>query len=471
MASKIVEIWENNKKFIMEISMIGIIAVNIFMFSTYADVYNRIAEISQKYEPLHIDELFWIIIFLILAFANFSWHRYRELIEEMNERKKTEKLLRESEAKYSALVEHSKDVIMIIKDGKIKFANNVSEELLGAPPEDMIDSKFLKYVAAESRNTVKKRSSPDMHRQDGLNIYEIIMVKRNGLRVPVEVNATLIEYEDQPADLIVIRDITLRKRLESEVRRYTTKLESLVEEKTRELEQSYNRLQKVDEMRTELIDIAAHELRTPLTSIKAYLNLMQSGHVGNFTEDEKTTLDDMMRNINNLNALINDMLDYTRIEGKMLEISLTTSSITELAEEAVNDFKTIARARKISLKFTADTNVEIPMDREMMKKVFVNLIGNAIKYSREGGSVIVSVESGRGRVLVAVRDTGIGINADELPYVFERFYMGDTSLTRERDQMGFGLSIARSIIEKHSGKIWVESQEGKGSTFYFEFVI
>jgi PAS domain S-box-containing protein len=434
------------------------------------ELYDRIAELSQRYEPFHIDEMIWVILFLILAFANFSWHRYKELNDEVEERKKAEKLLRESEEKYSAVVEHSKDAVVIVKDGVLKFVNNVSLDFMGAIPGDMVGTKFNKWVAPESRDIVKKRLKGTKIDDDELNIYEIIIKRKDGSKVPAEVNSTFIEYEDGPADLIAIRDITERKRLEAQVRKYTTNLESIVEEKTKEVEDSYHRLQKVDKMRTELIDVAAHELRTPLTSIKAYINLMETGHVGQFDDNEKPTLKDMTNNINNLNALINDMLDYTRTEGKLLELSLIKSSLTELVEEVVNNFKTIANTQNISLILTPSLDIDVPMDREMMKKVLVNLIGNAIKYSSEGGRVTISIRDGKKQVVVSVKDTGIGIKKDELPYVFERFYMGDTSLTREKDQMGFGLSIARSIIEKHFGKIWVESEHGKGSTFYFSIL-
>ena len=102
-----------------------------------------------------------------------------------------------------------------------------------------------------------------------------------------------------------------------------------------------------------------------------------------------------------------------------------------------------------------------------MKKVLINLIGKAIKYSGEGGKVLVKLNGEKKAVKVTVMDTGMGIKKEELPFIFERFYMGDTSLTREKDQLGFGLSIAKSIVDRHGGEIWVESKVREGSSFYF----
>jgi PAS domain S-box-containing protein len=469
LGQKLDEFWATNKKTFTELFIIIIIAVNIFMFSTYIELYDRIAELNQQYEPFHLDGLVWVIFFLILAFANFSWHRYRELQVQIEERKKAESSLRESEAKYSALVEHSKDAIVIVQDGLIKFANRGFLEIIGSTPHEILLTKFEKWVDSESKRILKRRNADRKAMKDIPSIYELVINKTGGTKVPVEINSTIIDFEGEHADLVVIRNITERKLMEAKIQRYTTELESLVTDKTKELKKSYKRLQKVDQMRSEFIDVAAHELRTPLTSIKAYIDLMRSGHVGKFSNDEEPTLGDMNTNINGLNKLINEMLDYTKTEGKLLEMSFNVASLAELAKEVVTSFTIIAKSQNISINLDCKGPINVHIDKDMMMKVFINLIGNAIKYSREGGKVTIKIKSDKGQVLVTVADTGVGIKKDELPFIFERFYMGDTSLTREKDpdQLGFGLSIVRSIIDRHGGKIWVESQEGKGSKFYF----
>jgi signal transduction histidine kinase len=234
-----------------------------------------------------------------------------------------------------------------------------------------------------------------------------------------------------------------------------------------ELGESFQKLKRMDKMRSEFIDMAAHELRTPLTSIKIYIDLMSGGHIGKFSKNERSTLEDMNLGIDKLNKLINEMLDYTRTESKLLDISTQDVILTEMVGEVVDDFSAIAKTRQISLEINSQGDTTARTDIEMIKKVFNNLIANAIKYSDEGGNVFINVLEEEDHVAVAITDTGIGISKVDLPHIFERFYMGDSSLTKERDQMGLGLSIVKSIVERHDGRIWAESEAGKGSTFHF----
>jgi PAS domain S-box-containing protein len=437
------------------------------MLSTYTEVYNRLADINDQYEPIQFDELLWIIVFLTLAFSNFSWHRYRELQDEIDERKKMENSLRESEAKYAALVENSKDAIVIVQNDVFRFVNKGFLEMVNAKPEEIVGTHFKQWVSPESYATFRKRHDEQMVPTGAPRMYEIVLKKKDGTKIPTEINSTDIEFDGRDADLVVIRNISERKSMEAKLARYTNELESLVKEKTKEVEDSYSRLQKVDKMRSEFIDVAAHELRTPLTSIKAYIDLMRDGHIGRFTDEDRPTLGDMTSNIEGLNRLINDMLDYTKTEDRLLELSFEEVPVADMAQKVVDGFVGIAKAKSISLNFDSKGDTRAQVDTGMMKKVFINLIGNALKYSRQGGSVNVHVQEEKDHIKVSVADTGVGIKKEELPFIFERFYMGDTSLTREKDQLGFGLSIAESIVERHGGKIWAESRVGKGSKFHF----
>jgi len=234
------------------------------------------------------------------------------------------------------------------------------------------------------------------------------------------------------------------------------------------LERSYAKLKDVDAMKTEFVDVAAHELRTPLASIKIYTDLMKAGYLGSFSDDQRDKIVEMDRNIGNLNELINEMLEYTRTESKLLSLSIQDEMMNDVIVDVLSSFEQVADARSISLgtSFRGDTWVR--MDRPMVAKVITNLVGNAFKYSDEGSAISVRVDGvDPDRIQVEVTDTGIGIREEDLPNIFDRYFMGDTSLTRQRDQLGLGLSIARSIVEKHGGTISAESVQGEGSTFRF----
>lgn len=235
----------------------------------------------------------------------------------------------------------------------------------------------------------------------------------------------------------------------------------------KELEESLEDLKEIDRMRNEFVDVASHELRTPLSSIKVYSDLMRSGKIGSFTEKEFLYLNDIESNLFDLNKLINEMLDHSRVEAKMISFSPDYVDMTDLVVEIMERFKTLAETCNISISLMSCGETEARFDVELMKKVLINLIGNAVKYSEEKGQIILNVENQGNSVGITIKDSGIGICKEHLPYVFERFYMGDTSLTRDRDRLGFGLPIAKAIVERHGGNIWVESEEGKGSTFSF----
>jgi signal transduction histidine kinase len=133
----------------------------------------------------------------------------------------------------------------------------------------------------------------------------------------------------------------------------------------------------------------------------------------------------------------------------------------------VERFKTVAETRNISINLKTKGKTQAIFDKDLMKKVLSNLISNAVKYSNDNGDIFIEIEGIDNALNIVIEDKGIGIPKEHIPHIFERFYMGDTSLTRDRDKLGFGLPIARTIVERHGGKIWVESELGRGSTFYF----
>lgn len=234
-----------------------------------------------------------------------------------------------------------------------------------------------------------------------------------------------------------------------------------------QLDSSYKNLKAIDRMRTEFIDVASHELRTPLASIKIYTDLMRKGYIGNFSKDEISQLEDMNKNIIDLNNLISDMLDFSRTESDFSKLKLKKIALTDIVKEVMDNFSSLAKTRKIKMNMKTKGDTATNSDYQMVKKVVTNLISNAIKYSHDGKNIIVNVHEKGDHTVVSIKDTGIGISEKDLPHIFERFYMGDTSLTREKDQLGLGLSIAKSIVERHGGKIWADSKLGKGSVFSF----
>ena len=231
------------------------------------------------------------------------------------------------------------------------------------------------------------------------------------------------------------------------------------------LAQDLTRVRRLETVRRDFISNISHELRTPLASLKALTETLQTGALSD-PEVAPRFLDRMVTEVDALTQMAQELLDLSRIESGQVELNLKSVSPHELLQSAAERMK--MQAERVGLDLRVECNDEISSlraDPSRLEQVLVNLIHNAVKFTRPGGEVILFAEPAEGAVQFAVKDTGIGIPADDLPRIFERFYRVDKS--RAGSGTGLGLSIARHIVEAHGGKIWADSIEGKGSTFFF----
>lgn len=220
--------------------------------------------------------------------------------------------------------------------------------------------------------------------------------------------------------------------------------------------------------KSEFISTVSHELRTPLTSIKGALAILDAGHAGVVSEKTKNLVSIALRNSNRLGMLIDDILDFERIEMGKMSYRFDVVVLNEAVRNAVTDNESFMQEYgvKIVTKLP-DENIVINGDQMRVEQVLTNLISNAIKFSDKHGEVIVELEAGA-KAVVSVRDSGIGIAEEFRDRLFERFSQGDSSSTRRIGGSGLGLSISRSIAEAHNGSIRFDSELGSGTTFYFE---
>jgi signal transduction histidine kinase len=237
-------------------------------------------------------------------------------------------------------------------------------------------------------------------------------------------------------------------------------------ERAKHLEQAYAELQKVDQLKDELVQNVSHELRTPLTFIKGYIDLLLEGDMGQINEKQRMSLAIVSEKTNAITRLVSDIMFLQQIEHESLQ--LANVDLADLAYKAVQGSRTATATAHITLQEIIPPDLPpVRADRDRINQVFDNLIGNAIKFSPEGGIITVQVQEMDEKLQVSVSDSGIGIPEDKLGRVFERFYQVDGSATRKFGGAGLGLAIVRRIVEAHGGRIWVESQVGRGSTFSF----
>ena len=240
-----------------------------------------------------------------------------------------------------------------------------------------------------------------------------------------------------------------------------------LERRAHALEIAYSELQEVDRIKDELTQNVSHELRTPLAFISGYLDLLANEDFGPLNEDQKESMEVVIRKAHDLSHLVDDMMSIQRIGANNLNRERV--SLPQLVQSAMK--AATITALKGGLKLVRDFPDKMPpayVDPQRINEVLDNLLGNAIKFSPSGGEIRVSMrEQNETHLVVGVHDQGIGIAPEHLDKIWSRFYQVDGSTTRRFGGTGLGLAIVRRIVESHGGRVWVESQPGKGSAFYF----
>ncbi|MBI3486522.1 PAS domain-containing sensor histidine kinase [Candidatus Daviesbacteria bacterium] len=363
--------------------------------------------------------------------------RIKEHIERVKEQE-VAKVMAKSEKQYRLLFDKNPQPMWIFDSHSLRFlAINTAairhygfsrEEFLSMtvkdirPPEDW--PHFLKYTKEGSKVRTETGFSQKVewrHR------------KKDGTLVDVEVKWSPISFQGKDARLVLVNDITARKRL--------------------------------DKLKEDFMSIASHELKTPITVLKLLVE-NQLQHYYKRKEVKLAELAMVDSELERLTRLIDDMLNISRIElGKFL-MRLEIIDLIDLIAEVVKQMQVIARSHKIV--FQEKRKVIIEADPDRLRQVFINLISNAIKHSPAKSKILITLKRQTNNVLAKVQDYGEGIPKEKQPFLFDRFYQ-----TKESQGNGFGLGlyIAKEIIDRHRGKIWVESQVNKGSTFYLTIPI
>ena len=230
----------------------------------------------------------------------------------------------------------------------------------------------------------------------------------------------------------------------------------------------------VEKLKTEFVSISAHQLRTPLSAIKWTIKMLTDGDLGELNQGQKEFLDKIYVSNERMIALINDLLDVTRIEEGRYVYELTKVFFVDLIQKMVDSYKNEFSDKEIKFSFKKPrTMPKLSVDVEKINLVFQNLFDNALKYTNKGGKVNVLLEYNKKKkeIVFSIKDTGIGIAKDQQDRIYTRFFRGGNALKIETEGSGLGLYIAKNIVDAHHGKVWFESEEGKGSTFSFSLPI
>ncbi|OEU48658.1 MAG: hypothetical protein BA871_12510, partial [Desulfuromonadales bacterium C00003096] len=343
-------------------------------------------------------------------------------------------------------------VYLVSEDYKVEFMNKILRDEFG----DRVGGICYKVFHDREKPCPQCKSSVVM---TGKTVRWEWYARRTNKTYDL-IETPLTNIDGSISKLTIFRDVTERKKADEVIQKLNKALELRVVD-----------LEAVTRMKTEFLSVTSHELRTPLTPMKAQLQMLQEGYMGEMNEKQGNSIEIIQRNLTRLDTLINDILDISRIEAGRIKISLGPISINDAVKEAIKMQEPFAeeKAIKVSTKLAKLPN--IIGDAERLRQVIGNLLNNAIKFSDISADMVVKTERVGDNVLFSVTDYGIGISKEDIDKLFKPFSQIDPSFRREHGGTGLGLAIAKGLIQAHNGKIWVESELAKGSTFFFSIPI
>jgi len=392
-----------------------------------------------------------------LHVSNDELHATTEELRQQSEK------LKESEARYRSIIENVQDAYSRVdKEGIVIMASPSAARIYGFnSPKEMIGIPVLSiYKNPEDRNLLMEKLNSKGKVED----FESVALKKDGTSFPVSINAQLryANGEIRGAEAFV-RDITQRKQLEKELRQARDNLEEMVEERTIELEEAMNELKRSNKELQSFAYITSHDLQEPLRSIATYSQILERRYKGQLDEKADIYLDFMFAGAKRMKQQIQGLLDYSRVGTRGDEFKEFNAS--NALNSALLNLKSSIEESNAEIIF--DELPVIYADENQIVRVFQNLIGNALKFHKEGvkPAISISAKNLRNETIFNIADNGIGIEDQYSEHIFEVFKR--LHAIGAYEGAGIGLSITKRIIERHNGRIWVVSKFGIGSTFYF----
>ncbi|KAF5414618.1 MAG: Methyl sulfide methyltransferase-associated sensor [Candidatus Methanogaster sp.] len=364
--------------------------------------------------------------------------------------------LEDQRMKLETILQSMTDCVFTVdRDFRITLFNRACEKFAGINADDatgMSCHNLFPSTECETRCLIRDLS--DNHPAG--TCWQTHITDVTGRRVPIMTcGAPLYDADGNFTGYVeVLRDVTELTKATDELRSTNTELEIANEE-----------LKKLDQLKTDFLNIASHELRTPLTSIKGFAGFVADEKLGELNEKQKDALSKVVSNSDRMIRLINNMLNMSKIRSGKLELNIARLDLSGLIGGVVADMKLVTEEKNISYTAEIPDGLVIDGDRDRIEQVLVNLLSNAIKFTPVDGSVSATAVDHETCVMVRVSDTGIGIAPGDLAHIFEEFWQVDKS-----KGTGLGLAITANIVREHGGAIWATSEVGRGSTFGFRLL-
>jgi PAS domain S-box-containing protein len=367
----------------------------------------------------------------------------------VTERKKAEQALHENEENFKAVTENANDAIIVtLGNGLHVFANRRASEITGYSFKEIAAIGLKGYAHPDELPKLNERIKKRLAGEDVPNQYETVIINKQGKAVPIEITAAKSLWQGQPSDIVIIRDITERKQSQETLKK------SLID------------LERSNEELEQFAYVASHDLQEPLRMVSSYTQLIERRYKDKLDQDANDFINFAVDGANRMQRLINDLLDYSRVttRGKKFESVDINSIIGQVFIYLQH------RIEETHAIISQDDLPIIDADEIQIQRLFQNLIDNAIKFrGKEIPIVNISAYRESNFYVFTVSDNGLGIDQQYSDKIFQIFQRLNTS--REYPGTGIGLAICKRIVERHGGKIWFESEMGKGTTFFFTIQI
>ena len=369
------------------------------------------------------------------------------LLKDINKEKK---LASKEKDKIEAILYSIGDGVFVVDNNyKVIVFNKAAADISGFSPKEVIGKRYnqvLKFTYEENEKAISEFITKAMTTGEISKISNhALLIKKDGSKIPVADSAAPIKNKkgEIVGCVVVFQDVT----------------------KGRE----------IDRAKSVFISLASHQLRTPLTGIKWFVGLLLGGRAGEVSKRQKDFLQQIFTSNERMIKLVSDLLDVSRIEtGRKFNIELKPTDMVALIKSIVDEQKPLIQKKKIVVNLSSKLprQLKLSVDKDKIRQVFQNLISNAVKYSKDKGLVEIGYEQKKKEeVIFYVKDDGLGIPKEQQKRVFEKFFRADNVITPYTGGTGLGLYIAKAIAEAHGGRIWFESEQNKGTTFYLSLLV
>lgn len=438
-----------------------LLAITPFLFPSYFVFVTLFLEFFIIYLSIQLDysqlnfynqysNLFlWEIILLAASALLFFvlGHIYFEQKKEKEKLELSVNFLTADKVKSEAVLESMSDGVFVVdKDKRLIFLNGAAEKMLKITDEqkDRVMNRFygnvFKFKIGEKNLDYTKDCPLQQAMAEGKPNFRKDLSALTAFKKPVYVTVSAAPIIDATGDaqgaVAIIRDVTKEKEIEK--------------------------------IQMEFVSIASHELLTPITQVQGHLSMIVDESIGKLDETATKLVGNAYQGIKRISRLVKDLLNISRIERGVIKISPMEIDISSFVENTIKDFQAEAESNELSLTFVkSKKDIKVFADQDRLGEILINLLTNALKFTKKGGVKIGVSEKKDGFAVVFVEDTGVGIPKENLQDIFKKFYQVDSSATREAQGTGLGLFISKTIVEMMGGKIWAESKLGQGTTFYF----